>query len=47
MEWGVGWVAMVVIVSISMIVLLVYCTYQIVGIYYYNIFHKDPERHTQ
>jgi hypothetical protein len=46
-EWGVGWVAMVVIVSISMIVLLVYCTYQIVGIYYYNIFPKDAERHTQ
>lgn len=44
-EWGIGWVAMVVLVSLSMIVLLVYCTYQIVGIYYYNIFTKEKGEH--
>jgi hypothetical protein len=44
-EWGVGWVAMVVVVSLAMVVLLVYCGYQIVGIFYYNIFTAKKDSH--
>lgn len=34
---------MVVVVSLVMVLLLVYCTYQVVGIYYYNIFTKPKD----
>ena len=40
----VNWVAIVVVVSLTMIVLIVYCTYQLVGIYYYNVFEKEESK---
>lgn len=39
LEDMVSWVAIVVIVSLSMAVLLTYCIYQIIGIYYNNLFN--------
>jgi len=36
----INWIAIVAIISITVIILLIYCSYQLVGIYYYNIFDK-------
>lgn len=38
LEEQVNWVGLVVVVSLTAIALIVYCGYQLVGIYYYNIF---------
>ena len=39
----INWVAIVTIVSVTDIALIVYCGYQLVGIYYENIFNKEDK----
>lgn len=40
----VNWIAITVIVSLVVIVLIIYSIYQIVGLYYYNIFRNSAKQ---
>ena len=40
LEQYLHWIAIVTVVSFAAIILIVYCGYQLVGIYYFNIFEE-------
>jgi hypothetical protein len=39
-----SWIAIVAVVSLTAIVLIVYCGYQLVGIYYYRLFRGEEDK---
>lgn len=44
LEQYLHWIAVVTVVSFTAIVLIIYCGYQLVGIYYFNIFKGEKDQ---